>query len=205
MKFLNTLITWFKNLFVDEITKSDPPKPIIIPPLPHTAGLDRIFPKGHSQAILKLQEYSDLNNIKVKYYAAFNASMHSSVKRLYICKPDFSDVESYCVAHGSGSDKNNDGYAESFSNVENSKKTSLGIYRCAEVYQGKHGKSMRLDGLEASNSKARSRAIVVHGADYVGENSAGRSWGCPAVSNKYSSHIIDYLKDGGLLIIFTSR
>lgn len=47
--------------------------------------------------------------------------------------------------------------------------SSLGIYRCAETYEGKHGYSMRLDGLEPTNSLARERAIVIHSADYVSE------------------------------------
>lgn len=85
------------------------------------------------------------------------------------------------VAHGSGSDPDRDGKATVFSNVANSLASSLGLYRIAERYTGKHGRSYRLDGLTSGyNDNARERAVVMHTADYV--ERGGRSWGCPAVS-----------------------
>ena len=67
-----------------------------------------------------------------------------------------------------------------------SKMTSLGTYVTAETYYGKHGLSLRLDGLDKENSRARERAIVIHGADYVtpDRTKMGRSWGCPALERK---------------------
>lgn len=72
-------------------------------------------------------------------------------------------------------------------------KSSLGVYRTAETYQGKHGYSLRLDGLSpGQNSNARKRAIVVHGADYASPrhlrkyDKLGRSWGCPALPKEQS-------------------
>lgn len=86
------------------------------------------------------------------------------------------------VSHGAGSDPQATGKAQRFSNTPNSNMTSLGLYRVAEAYTGKHGGSRRLDGLTPGfNDKARARAVVMHPASYVGNGRAGRSHGCPAV------------------------
>jgi hypothetical protein len=114
-------------------------------------------------------------------------------------------VKSIHVAHGKGSDSNNDGYATNFSNKVNSEASSLGFYLTAETYHGNHGLSLRLDGLSSTNSKARERSVVLHGADYVreAEVKAGRSWGCPAVSMALRGDVIELLKGGSL--IFAGR
>jgi hypothetical protein len=85
------------------------------------------------------------------------------------------------VAHGSGSDPGRTGKATIFSNAARSLASSLGLYRVAERYSGKHGRSYRLDGLTPGyNDNARDRAVVMHTSAYA--ESGGRSWGCPAVS-----------------------
>ncbi len=115
-------------------------------------------------------------------------------------------TKSMHVSHGVGSGDGN-GNAIRFSNTPNSKASSPGLYLTAETYHGKHGYSLRMDGLESTNSKARKRAIVIHGADYVPNSSKkqagriGRSWGCPAVARSISRSLIDKLKGGSLYYI----
>jgi hypothetical protein len=89
------------------------------------------------------------------------------------------------VAHGRGSGEL---YATRFSNEPGSKASSLGLFVTAEVYDGAHGRSLRLQGVEPGiNDQAFDRAIVMHGADYVSLDFAarqgrlGRSLGCPAL------------------------
>lgn len=110
------------------------------------------------------------------------------------------------VAHGRGS---GDARAHYFSNVSESYKSSLGLFRTLESYQGKNGYSLRLEGLEAGiNDHAFSRAIVIHGADYVSENfihttgRLGRSLGCPAVSKRVVKPLIDSLKHDQYLFAY---
>jgi hypothetical protein len=102
------------------------------------------------------------------------------------------------IAHGSGS---GDRRATRFSDSPGSHQSSLGLYAGAEPYRGKHGRSLRLDGLEAANARARSRAIVVHGAAYADDQLAevGRSHGCFAVDPDDVGVVVDAL-DGGLLL-----
>lgn len=109
------------------------------------------------------------------------------------------------VAHGQGSGED---VANKFSNVINSFQSSVGFYSTAEVYTGKHGRSLKLDGLDAQlNGKARERAIVVHGADYVSQDfinrtgRLGRSQGCPALPMDLFIDVIDNIKGNTLLFI----
>jgi hypothetical protein len=110
------------------------------------------------------------------------------------------------VSHGRNSGMN---IAKSFSNVAESNMSSIGLYRAAEAYIGKHGYSLRLDGLDRGfNDRARERAIVIHGAEYVSEaitraqGRLGRSLGCPAVRPEVSRKLIDAVKGGGLVFAY---
>jgi hypothetical protein len=110
------------------------------------------------------------------------------------------------VSHGRNSGNE---YAANFSDKPESYKSSLGFYVTGETYFGKHGYSLRLDGLEKGvNSNARARAIVVHGADYVSEKFAqqngrlGRSLGCLALSQELTKEVIDTIKDKSCLFVY---
>lgn len=110
------------------------------------------------------------------------------------------------VAHGRGS---GDNHATAFSNIEGSHQTSLGLFRTDRTYVGANGYSLRMDGLDPGfNDRARERAIVMHGADYVDPQRAlaqgrlGRSHGCPAVRTEIARPLIDDLRDGQLLFAY---
>jgi hypothetical protein len=110
------------------------------------------------------------------------------------------------VAHGKNSGENT---ANSFSNDSQSLKSCLGFFLTSETYNGKHGYSLSLDGLEPGiNDNARARSIVVHGADYVSSTFAeqhgrlGRSWGCPALPVISSKEIIDHISNGSCIFIY---
>lgn len=110
------------------------------------------------------------------------------------------------VAHGQGSGTL---YAKCFSNKPSSFQSSLGFYETSDTYYGKHGYSMKLEGLEKGiNHLAEQRAIVMHAAPYVNENYIrskgfpGRSQGCPALPEKINKPIIEKIKNGTCLFIF---
>lgn len=89
------------------------------------------------------------------------------------------------VSHGSGSviPKSD---ALKFSNIEGSYQSSLGKYAIGESYIGKFGKAYRLEGLDATNSNAMQRAIVLHSygciPDAESKSPACLSLGCPMLS-----------------------
>lgn len=143
-----------------------------------------------------------------RYWGVVNFDLHSGKPRLFVLDVVAEEVTAYLCSHGIGSEgPTDDGFANVFSNVSGSNASSLGIYRCAETYHSsKNGYSMKLDGLEDTNSNARSRYIVMHGASYVSKafvqeyGRVGRSEGCPAVDHVYAKKVIDQLKLGSLLI-----
>lgn len=134
-------------------------------------------------------------------------SKPSTDKRLYILDLKNQQViKNTWVAHGKRSGVD---IAEDFSNNRHSNKSSLGVFITSETYMGKHGYSLRLDGMnEGLNDNARKRAIVIHGADYVSERfiknygRLGRSFGCPAVPLDESKEIINLIKEGSFLFIY---
>lgn len=135
------------------------------------------------------------------YLSVIDFSLRSTVARFFIINMQSGEVWAIHTAHGRGSDEDHDGYADQFSNVSGSNASSLGYYLTAETYDGSHGLSLRLDGLSSTNSQARARAVVIHGADYVSESSViqGRSWGCPAVASELRTQVINMLKGGSLI------
>jgi hypothetical protein len=134
-------------------------------------------------------------------------SLPSTQKRLWVIDLErprllFNEL----VAHGKQSGEMS---ADSFSNALGSHKSSLGLFRTADTYRGRHGYSLNLDGLEPGiNDRAYDRRIVVHGASYVAPEFVskygrlGRSLGCPALDYRVSHRVIDQIKGGGALFSF---
>ncbi len=112
------------------------------------------------------------------------------------------------VSHGKNSGGN---YATSFSNVSGSNKSSLGFFVTENTYEGKHGYSLVINGLEKGvNDRAKERAIVIHSAGYANptviasSGRLGRSFGCPALPEAVCKPIINTIKDGTLLFIYAN-
>lgn len=167
----------------------------------------RIIP---AKALEKALTYYDVyyNQISNKnYVTVIDFTQTSNNKRMYVVDMKTGLVSRYLVAHGKGSDPNHTGIAKKFSNVEGSNMSSLGMYVTGSEYSGKHGRSMRLVGLEKTNDQAMERAIVVHGAWYVDPQYTplGRSQGCPAVEEKYIDTLISQLKGGSVYYIWAGQ
>jgi hypothetical protein len=115
-------------------------------------------------------------------------------------------LTSHLVTHGRGSDPDHCGWLERFSNDPGSNATSAGIYLTADEYHGKHGRSMRLKGLDATNDKAEERAVVIHGAWYANPDmiaqhgKLGRSEGCLAFAEAELPAMLERLGTGRLII-----
>lgn len=141
------------------------------------------------------------------YLTICDFSQSSNKKRLYLVDLENNEiVMNTYVAHGRNSGAE---FATRFSNKPESLQSSLGFYLTQNTYYGEHGLSLKIAGLEPGfNNKAMQRAIVVHGADYIGDgwkkynNYMGRSFGCPAVPGKESGKLINTIKNGTCLFVY---
>lgn len=169
------------------------------------AAVPAALPAGLAQRALDaLQRYGDrIVHRDVIGIAEF--SLPSSARRFHLLDLTDYSVSSHWVAHGRGSDPAHTGWLERFSNEPHSYATSAGAYLTADTYHGAHGRSLKLEGLEASNSNAAARAIVVHAAPYVGASIVerygmlGRSLGCLAVEQDSLEEILTRLAAGRLI------
>lgn len=167
--------------------------------------------RGLSEAAFQYAWYGfHKMNLGKHIMAIADFSQSSTKKRLYVI--DFIQKKlllNTFVAHGRNSGQE---FARSFSNDNSSYQSSLGFYKTLGTYQGKHGLSLRLEGVEKGiNDRAFERAIVMHGADYVSEKfikntgRLGRSQGCPAVSIADHKKLIDLLYNGAGLFIYSQN
>ncbi len=159
------------------------------------------------QALEGFERLKEKGLVKKDILTLVDFSLSSNTKRLWVIDMASNTVLLHSlVAHGRNTGNE---YATKFSNRPESNQSSLGFYATGEVYTGKHGLSLRLDGLEKGvNDNARNRAVVIHGADYVSEQfirnhtRLGRSQGCPALPVELTSRVINIIKDKSCLYIY---
>ena len=133
----------------------------------------------------------------------------STEKRFWLIDLEKREViENTYVSHGKNSGEN---MAKYFSNTDDSNMSSLGFYVTGETYIGRHGLSLKLDGMDDPyNTNARLRDIVMHGADYVSKDfidqygRLGRSEGCPALPMGLHEDVIEKVKDRTVLYMHAS-
>lgn len=156
---------------------------------------------------LNLKAAGKLNQDK-EILTVADFSQSSTKNRLWVIDLDAKKVlyNTY-VAHGQGSGGE---FATRFSNVDGTHASSMGFFVTGNTYVGQHGNSLRLNGMDKGyNDAALRRAIVIHAADYVNKNiiksqgRLGRSWGCPALAPELAQPIINKIKDGTCLFIYT--
>jgi hypothetical protein len=154
------------------------------------AGLERAGPRIARRDVVGVADFSQ----------------PSSAPRLHLVDMTSGAVQTLLVAHGRGSDPERTGWLSRFSNAPGSDATSEGAYVTGDYYIGAHGPSMRLIGLDPTNSNAEWRKIVVHAAWYVGpemlrtHGMLGRSEGCFAVSAVDLPAMLVRLGPGRLLV-----
>ncbi|MGN7742232.1 murein L,D-transpeptidase catalytic domain family protein [Pseudomonas sp. 22526] len=175
------------------------PTPLLYNSLAHAAP--ELNPQVLKSALSAMQCAVNSGARKARHLAVIDYSQPSTARRLWIFDLNKRTlVLRDLVAHGQKSGEN---FATQFSNRMGSFQSSLGLFRTQESYEGSHGYSLRMDGLEPGfNDLARDRDIVIHAADYVSplwsqrQGRIGRSLGCPAVRPQVARQVIDRLKDG---------
>lgn len=163
--------------------------------------------KSFSEALKGYYELKQKGLLEKDIITLIDFSLSSNTKRLWVIDlaTNIVLINTY-VAHGKNTGEE---FATSFSNSNSSFKSSLGLYVTGEIYNGKHGISLKLDGLEKGvNDNARDRGIVMHAADYVSKSfiknhqRLGRSQGCPAIPVELTNEIIQKIKNKSCLFIY---
>lgn len=145
-------------------------------------------------------------SVSSNFLTIIDFSVSSNQERMWIVDMNRMEVvHNSLVAHGRNSGQE---FASSFSNISGSYKSSLGIYLTESIYQGKHGTSLYLDGLEPEiNDNARKRTIVMHSAGYVSTDfikkngRLGRSYGCPAIPADNHEEILTMISGGSVVYV----
>jgi hypothetical protein len=148
--------------------------------------------------------YYDVNKAHIDnagHMVVVDFALDSGKKRFFLLDMQTGEVTPHAVAHGAGSEIDGNGFARKFSNEDGSHESSLGFVLTGEIYSGVHGRSLRLDGLSTTNSNMRSRAIVLHSADYVHDSASrqGHSFGCFALDPAVKDAVVDAIFGGALL------
>ncbi len=170
------------------------------------AGLNQTVFTSALHGLQKLESKGVVKNENIITIVDF--SQPSNKKRLYVVDLQNKQILfNTLVAHGRNSGTL---WAKSFSNDASSLKSSPGFYVTEDTYFGHNGYSLRLDGQEKNiNDNAVNRAVVMHGAPYVDQSAInslgflGRSWGCPAVPMSQHKAIINTIKGGTCLFIYS--
>jgi hypothetical protein len=156
----------------------------------------------------------EITILNPRIVVSIDFSMESIKQRMFVIDLVSGDVKRFYVSHGEGSGLKK--WAYKFSNIKDSRQSSLGLYQTGEVYDGKYGDSIRLYGLERSNDQAFNRDIVAHRAvyaraDYIRKTDPktgkpfgrlGLSWGCPAISPEDMDKFMPILKAGVIYDIY---
>lgn len=175
-------------------------------PATHAAELDRenrIRPELLASALAAAKE----DGHRSQRLVVVDYSIHSRDERLFVVNLETGDVTAYRVSHGLGSDPDHDGLLDTFSSEPGSQASPEGAFRLAEEYHGKHGRSVRMDGLDETNITARSRAIVIHSASYAEPDhlsrygKLGRSNGCIVFSRDDLAAFLDEVPTGTLIFV----
>ncbi len=156
----------------------------------------------------ELKNYARLNKCNMQYAFIIDMRIPSYKKRFFVydIKKD-SLLYSGLVAHGTGSETFRGALV--FSNIPDSRCSSLGKYKIGSSYKGMYGLSFRLQGLDSTNNKAMQRAIVLHGHSCIPDEQTDEypicfSYGCPMVSPKFLQKLRTYIDKQGKTPILLS-
>ncbi len=159
-----------------------------------------------AMALNKAQDHDRDRLANSNWIMVVDFSQHSKNKRGYLCNLKNGEVVTMRVAHGSNS---GGAIATKFSNSHESHQSSLGLYLAKNAYQGKHKLSLKLEGLQSLNDRAKDRDIVVHSAKYTTDawvkkyGRLGRSHGCLALDPAIIHTVINNLKGGSFIYIYS--
>jgi hypothetical protein len=152
-----------------------------------------------------------------RYLSIVDFTKPSNRKRFFVLDlKQHRTVVSSITAHGVGSDPDSCTLPYCFSNRNGSRASSVGFYITGSTYTNHRPSDslgLCLFGLDKGyNDSAAIREIVVHygaserkGNVYVTDSGAARSFGCPALPLSANTRVIQLIKDGSCLFIYSPK
>jgi L,D-transpeptidase catalytic domain len=143
----------------------------------------------YKKRAVDLKKYIDEQGYQNEYCFIINMGVPSGKPRFAVYNLVKDSIEEKgLVTHGSGSETQKGDLV--FKNIPGSLATSIGKYKIGSSYNGKFGLAYKLHGLDASNSKAFERFVVLHSHECVPNDAVYPqpicvSWGCPTVSPQF--------------------
>jgi hypothetical protein len=194
-------------LLAAAIDPAQPPQPAVAPLVPARPRV-LVDPSIDPRIVQRARAAFDRHRSRIsrpELVGIADFTKPSSQQRFYLLDTNTGRVTRHLCAHGRGSDPAHTGFLQHFSNRHGSEASSDGAYLIGDYYHGKYGRSMRVTGLDPTNSNAESRAIVVHTAWYAEPNVVaqtgrlGRSEGCFALPNASLQEVLARLGPGHFL------
>lgn len=169
-------------------------------PVSHTVAVKKDFSENVrlSRFAEEAKVFTRRHQFCKKYCFLIDMRITSGKKRFFVYDLIKDSVAAAgMVTHGAGSQTNTE--ALQFSNTDHSLASSLGKYRIGSEYIGQYGLAYKLFGLEASNSNAYARVVVLHAhplvpADEVWPQYICMSWGCPTVNPDFLLVLKGYIR-----------
>lgn len=187
-------------------------------------GYQQFFPSGacdwnaYKLAVdgyQKLLRLGLLNN--QRYLSIIDYSKPSHTQRFFVLDLEQKQtIISSITAHGLGSDPDSTTVPYRFSNRDGSRATSVGFYITGNTYTNHRpldSIGLCLFGLDKGfNDSAAHREIVLHygateytGRIYVTDSGAARSFGCPALPLSTNTRIINLIKEGSCVFVYSPK
>ena len=187
-----------------QVVNSPAAQPVPVPPRPRVMVDPVVDPRLVTRARAAFDRHR-AQLARTETVAIVDFTRASREPRFFLLDTNTGRVTRHLVSHGRGSDPGHTGFLHHFSNRFGSEASSDGSYVTGDYYYGKYGRSMRVRGLDPSNSNAEARAIVVHTAWYaepgVAEETGrlGRSEGCFALPHSSLQEVLARLGPGHVL------
>ncbi len=182
------------------IAKENIPAPVIDSSYHHIDTKYKAAVTRLKERASTLESYVKANNYNTEYIFLLDMSLPSGKNRFFVYNLKKDAVENASlVTHGFGSNKYDNDDPLEFSNMPDSKKTSLGKYKIGKSYYGRFGLAYKLFGLDPTNDKAYEREIVLHAHARVPDKEPFPGYiivssGCPTVSPAFLTTLDKYIK-----------
>lgn len=181
---------------------------------PRADARDKVDSNRINENILLASQYAKKHQLNKEIQIVVDFGLHSGLERFYIIQ-NGKIIKTGCVSHGCGNSpwgKTKSATNAIVSNTNDSHCSSEGHYKIGKRGVSEWGIKVNyiLHGLDATNSNAQKRAIVLHSWEEISEksvypNGTPEGWGCPAISNELMRYLDSLIKNEKDVLLWCRR